>query len=118
MLWLHLGLTVQSEVYLSEELSNGGGIFYALPFLEDGVTLKVNVTSGSVLIIASVGDHHPSSESSDWMFTVVDSVQVFFHRNDLQRSYDGAVLYVALYGINNTNLFEINILPTTGRLHI
>ena len=98
-----------------EQIDNGSYIFYSLPFLQDGVTLKVNVTTGSVLISASVDERNPTSGTGRWIFDIDGYEEVFLHRNDLQQSYDGPVMFVAVYGQNKTtNTFEITILPTTG----
>lgn len=89
--------------------------FYSLPFLQDGVTLKVNVTVGSILISASVDKRNPTSDNGNWIFNIGSYEEIFLHRNDLQQFYDGPVVFVAVYGQNETNsTFNIAIFPTTG----
>ena len=112
---MHAELDIEDQII--EELDNGSSIFYALPFLQDGVTLEVNVTTGIVLVSASVDQRNPTSESGDWIFNITGFEKVFLHRNSLRQLYDGPVVFVALHGINETNIFDITILATTGNFY-
>ena len=76
----------------------------------------MNVITGSVLISASVDEHNPTSENGNWMFNISGYEKIFLHRNDLQQFYDGPVVFVAVYGLNESvSTFDITILTTTGR---
>ena len=102
---------------ITEQIDDGNQSFYSFPFLQDGVTLKVNVTLGNILLSASVNQRNPTSDSGYWIFNVSGYEEVFLHRNDLQQFYDGPVVFVALYGLSETdNTVDITILPTTGNL--
>jgi hypothetical protein len=72
---------------------------------------------GDILLSASVDERNPTSDSGYWIFNISGYEEVFLHRNDLQRIYDGPVVFVALYGLNETsNCVDITILPTIGNL--
>ena len=104
---------------ITEQIDDGNQSFYSFPFLQDGVTLKVNVTLGNILLSASVNQHNPPSDSGYWIFNVSGYEEVFLHRNDLQQFYDGPVVFVALYGLSETdNTVDITILPTTGKFSL
>lgn len=98
-----------------EQIDDETYSFYSLPFLQDGVTLKVNVTVGSILISASVDKRNLTSDNGYWVFNISNYEEIFLHRNDLQQFYDGPVVFVAVHGQNETNsTFDITILSTTG----
>ena len=75
----------------------------------------MNVTVGSILISASVDKRNPTSDNGNWVFNISSYEEIFLHRNDLQQFYDGPVVFVAVYGQNETNsTFDITVLSTTG----
>ena len=109
----HLELDIDDQVI--EQIDDGSYLFYSLPFLQDGVTLEVNVTTGTLLISASVNERNPTSDNSAWIFNISGYEKVFLHRNDLQPFFDGPVVFVAVYGLNETvSNFSITVLATTG----
>lgn len=85
--------------------------------MQDGITLEVNVTTGRLLISASIDERNPTSKSGHWIFNISGFEKVFLHRYDLFRYYDGPVVFLALYGLSGRNKFCINILVTKGNNH-
>ena len=115
--YLELNIGDQITEQIGNEYDSFEFEFYSLPFLQDGVTLKVNVTAGALLLSASVDERNPTSDGGYWMFNISGYEEIFLHRNDLQQFYDGPVVFVAVYGLNETNnTFDMTILPTTGKL--
>ena len=105
--------------HLFEEVVANSGISYALPFLQvqDGVTLEINVTVGSIFVAVSFDELNPTSENNDLSFNISGFYKVFLHEIDINRTHNNPAVYVALYGIEQTNVFDLVIISTTGTIY-
>ena len=81
-----------------------------LPFSDDGITIAVNVSNGSVVIYASDQTTTPNEAFHDWMIETDGYSDVFLDPNELNRTVDD-VVYVAITGEEETNSFNFTSTP-------
>ena len=97
---------------MSGYCDNGQFRFYILPFLTEGVTIRVEVSIGEVWCYVSTTDRNPHNESYTWKFFISGY-------NDFTFSPGAAnadSLFLAIEGLDSTNNFILN--STTGNTAI
>ena len=112
---LSSSLTAAAEVELNTTITNSIGsgevAYIELPFSDDGVTISVNVSNGSVVIYASDQTTTPNEAFHDWMVETDEYSDVFLDPNELNRPVGDAV-YVAITGEEEANSFDF--MSTSG----
>ena len=104
--------TVSSDVGVSNSLSSGQRLYYEFVFATNGITLRLDVTNGTIICYASDLIQNPNEEEGYvWMITISTYTDVFLDPGSLNRPA-GSFLYVTLEGSETTNNFNLN--STTG----
>ena len=97
---------------MSDSLGAGERTYYEFAFDASGVTLRLTVTSGTLICYASDLTQNPNEEQGYvWKVTSSDYINVFLDPDSLTRAA-GSSLYVALEGVDTSNNFSLN--STTG----
>ena len=91
---------------------NGQFRFYILPFLTEGVTIRVEVSIGEVWCYVSTTDQNPHNESYTWKFFISDYNDFTFSPG----AANAESLFLAIEGLDSTNNFILN--STTGNTAI
>ena len=100
------------DVGVSDSLGAGERTYYEFVFDSDGVTLRLSVTTGTIVCYASDLNQNPNEEQGYvWKVTSNDYIDVFLDPATLTRTA-GSTLYVALEGADTSNNFSLN--STTG----
>ena len=88
---------------------------------DEGVTIKVNVTNGSVIVYASDQTTTPNEAFYDWMIETDGYADVFLDPDDVNRTV-GDSIYVAIEGEDPENDFtfitEEGDTSTSGKLEL
>ena len=92
---------------MSDSIVSGRFRFYIFPFLNDGVTIRVEVFRGGVWCYASDTNRNPSSEDYIWRLYISEYNDSFINPRSLGR-VAGALLFVAIEGTGSTNDFTLN----------
>ena len=108
-----IGYSLEKSIgeYSSAVISQGQFGYYSIPFLNGGVTIRVEVFSGRVWCYASDMDRNPDSSNYIWRLFISEYGDSYIDPSSLERPA-GAVLYVAIEGDDTTNNFTLN--STTG----
>ena len=97
---------------VSDSLGAGERTYYEFAFDTDGVTLRLSVTTGTLICYASDLIQNPNEEQGYvWKVTTTNYVDVFLDPDALS-CRAGSTLYVGLEGVDNSNTFSLN--STTG----
>ena len=97
---------------VSDSLGAGERTYYEFAFDTDGVTLRLSVTTGTLICYASDLIQNPNEDQGYvWKVTTTNYVDVFLDPDALSRTA-GSTLYVGLEGVDTSNTFSIN--STTG----
>ena len=106
---------VAAEIEINETVSNtieeDEVSYIELPFSDDGVTITVNVTNGSVVVYASDQITTPNEAFHDWMIETDGYSDVYLDPDDVNRTV-GDTVYVAIEGEEESNNFALS--TTTG----
>ena len=88
---------------------SAGGIspYYQFVFPSNGITLFVNVSTGSFYCYASDRYENTNEELYDWILTVTGYADIFIDPSTLGRT-PGIYMYVSLKGIQNYNTYSLN----------
>ena len=78
--------------------------YLEVPFTDEGVTFKVNVTNGSVVVYASDQTPTPNDAFYDWMVETDGYSDVFLDPNEVNRTI-GNTVYVAIEGEEENSEF-------------
>ena len=101
--------TLAFDSGVSDSLGAGERTYYEFIFDTDGVTLRLFVTTGTIICYASDLIQNPNEEQGYvWKVTSTDYIDVFLDPDSLTRSV-GSTLYVGLEGADTSNNFS-----TTG----
>ena len=89
--------------------SVGRGLFryYALPFLREGLTIRVDVSVGEVWCYASDVERNPNRDNHIWSFLITEYNDTNIDPGSLGREA-GHTLFIAIEGINPSNNFTLN----------
>ena len=89
--------------------SVGYGIinYYQYYFPSNGITITLNVGTGTVNCYISDRFQNPNEELYDWKIVVTDYSDIFIDPNLLGRT-PGLNVYVGLQGIGSTNIFTLD----------
>jgi hypothetical protein len=105
-------LALTSDTGVSDSLDAGERTYYEFDFDSSGVTLRLTVSSGTLICYASDLTQNPNEEQGYvWKVTSSDYIDVFLDPDSLTRPA-GSTLYVALEGVDTTNSYTFN--STTG----
>ncbi len=96
---------------VSDSIGSGQFRFYILPFLSEGVTIRVEVLRGGVWCYASDTNRNPSSRDYTWRLFISEYDDSFIDPSSLNRTA-GSFLFIAIEGTQTTNSFTLN--TTTG----
>ena len=103
---------MSSNTGVSDSLGNGRRLYYEFVFDATGVTLRLNITTGTIVCYASDLVQNPNEEQGYvWKVTSSSYIDVFLDPSSLTRA-TGSSLYVALEGADTSNTFSLN--STTG----
>lgn len=101
---------------MSDSIDGGQFRYYILPFLVEGITIRVELSDGEVWCYASDVDRNPNNESSIWSFFITGYDNTNIDPRFLSRP-PGYSLFIAIEGVNSTsNNFTLN--STTGNTAI
>lgn len=90
-----------------DRVGAGKRIYYQFQFPSDGVTITLNITSGSVVCYASDRYRNPNeAQGYDWKIEVSGYADVFLDPSLLSRS-PGSTIYVAIEGVGVSNNFTL-----------
>lgn len=92
------------DVAMSDTLASGQVKYYSLLFPPEGLTIKLEVTSGYVACYASASVRNPGPGNYDW-FLETDGYADTFINPDPQL---GRYFFIALVGVNTTNDFVLD----------
>ena len=105
-------LALTSDTGVSDSLGAGERTYYEFDFDANGVTLRLTVTSGTLICYASDLIQNPNEEQGYvWKVTTSGYIDVFLDPDSLTR-IAGSTLYVALEGADLSNNYTFN--STTG----
>ena len=100
--------TLSSDVEVSSSLSSGQRLYYKFAFATNGITLRLNVTTGTIICYASDLIQNPNEQQGYvWKITSSTYIDVFLDPTSLNRPA-GSFVYVALEGSGTTNNFRLN----------
>ena len=103
---------VTSNSAVTDTLGAGQRSYYEFAFDADGVTLRLTVTTGTMVCYASDLIQNPNEEQGYvWKVTTSSYIDVFLDPSSLTRAA-GSSLYVGLEGADTSNNFSLN--STTG----
>ena len=113
-----------AEIEINETVNTAVGegetTFIEIPYDSDeGVTIKVNVTNGTVTVYASDQTTTPNEAFYDWMIETDGYSDVYLDPNDVNRTI-GDTVYVAIEGEDPDNDFTLvsEDGDTTGEMHV
>lgn len=88
---------------------NSGSIsdYYQFIFPSNGITLFLNVSTGSVYCYASDRYENTNEELYDWTLTADGYADIFINPSTLGRT-PGTYMYVSLKGIQSYNSYSLN----------
>ena len=90
---------------MSTSVGEGETSFIEIPYDSDeGVTIKVNVTNGTITVYASDQTTTPNEAFYDWMIETDGYSDVFLDPDDVNRTI-GDTVYVAIEGEDTDNDF-------------
>ena len=96
--------------------------YFEYPFPDEGLTLKVDVDEGSVVLYASDIIETPNEALYDWKVETDGYDDVFIDPADLDRPVLGNSVYVSIEGLEDSNTFTIDSTmgdtSTTGLLSV
>ena len=92
---------------ISDVINQGQFKYYSIPFLNGGVTIRVEVFSGRVWCYASDTERNPDSSSYIWRLFISEYDDSYIDPSSLERPA-GTVLYIAIEGDDTTNNFTLN----------
>ena len=93
---------------MSNSLISGERLYYEFAFATNGVTLRLNVTTGTIICYASDLIQRPNEEQGYvWMVTISAYLDVFLDPGSLNRPA-GSSLYITLEGSQTSNNFNLN----------
>ena len=99
---------VSLDVDVSNSLTSGQRMYYQFVFGSNGVTVRLTVSSGTVICYASDLIQNPNDEQGYvWKVTSSGFVNVFLDPSSLNRPV-GSTLYVALEGSSSSNSFTLS----------
>lgn len=110
---LFINLTAPQVVSFDVDVSNSLGayqrLFYQLVFATNGITIRLTVTSGTVICYASDVTQNPTADQGYvWTVTTSGYVDIFLDPSTLNRNA-GSSLYIALEGSSaSTNTFTFS----------
>ena len=103
---------LSSDTGVSDTLSANERTYYEFEFSSNGITLRLSVTSGTIICYASDLIQNPNEQQGYvWKVTATDYIDVFLDPDSLTRTV-GSTLYVGLEGADLSNNFSLN--STTG----
>ena len=104
--------SIQINETIETNISGGEQTFIKIPYdPNEGVTIKVNVTNGTVVVYASDQIKTPNEAFYDWMIETDGYSDVFLDPNDVNRTVEDTV-YVAIEGEDTDNDFSFT--PENG----
>ena len=124
---------------LGASLGMGKSRLLQYPFPDEGITLKIDVTLGQVLVQGSFAIRNPTSLTADFSVTSTDSIISFFISPDLYQSSTGGLqtsrrhrqtgspsnttanVYLSIEGLQMNNTFILNTTfgnTTSGGNHV
>ena len=90
-----------------DTIEEGKRVYFQFPFPTDGVTIQLNITTGSVICYASDRYQNPNeAQGYDWKVEVSAYADVFLDPSLLSRSV-GAIVYVGIEGVSVSNTFTL-----------
>lgn len=81
--------------------------YYQFIFPSNGITLFLNVSTGSVNCYASDRYENTNEELYDWTLTVDEYADIFIDPSTLGRT-PGTYMYVSLEGVQSYNIYSLN----------
>lgn len=96
---------------VSEVVARGQLSYFIYPFPNDGLTVRVEVSSGGVWCYASDIDHNPGQLSYIWRLFISEYDDSFIDPTTLGR-VSGEFLYIGIEGVDSSNNFTLD--STTG----
>ena len=118
----HFAASAEVEINETVNTSVGEGetSFIEIPYDSDeGVTIKVNVTNGTITVYASDQTTTPNEAFYDWMIETGGYSDVYLDPTDVNRTI-GDTVYVAIEGEDTDNDFTFvsEEGDTTGRVFV
>ena len=98
-------LTISTVI--TRSIGSGSILYYNLPYLSDGVTLTLSVSSGRIICYGSVSVRNPSESNYNWKVDTTGSEEVYLDPALLSR-VDRPRVFIALVGMSGSNTFTLN----------
>ena len=98
-------IAIGNPVY--DSIGSGRFRFYIFPFLNAGVTVRVEVFRGGVWCYASDTNRNPNSGDYIWRLFISDYNDSYIDPTSLGRTV-GSFLFIAIEGMSVNNDFKLN----------